>query len=228
MDASREIKGMNKITRRLGTGMMAAAGLMMLVGCGNSAQGGNEPGERVGQLALPLVTQGASGVVYRLRDATFTIRSLGNSGWAGSGSGGSSGAPPITVSSETDPDAPTISVSVEEGQYYVELSPGWHFEKITPEGAVPVEATLLYGETQWVWVSRRSTSFAEFQFGLGGREIWLNGDLNIGVVLYEDPSEIGYGGSAGSGGFPNGGFAGSLPAGGFAGSTSGGSGPALP
>jgi hypothetical protein len=78
-----------------------------------------------------------------------------------------------------------------------------------------VEATLLSGQTQYVWVSRRSTSFAEFQFGLGGREIWLNGDLNIGVVLYEDPSELGYGGSfpggtagtwsGGAGGFASGG-----------------------
>jgi hypothetical protein len=211
---------MNKVTRRLGTGMIAAAGLMMLVGCGNSAQGGNEPGERAGQLALPLVTQGASGVTYRLRDANFTIRNLGIGG--GAGSGGGSSPPGITVSSETDPDAPTISVSVEEGPYYVELLPGWHFEQITPTGAVPVEATLLYGQTQYVYVARRSTSFAEFQFGLGGREIWLNGDLNIGVVLYEDPSEIGGTG----GGFTTGGFAGSFAGGGgFAGSISGGSGP---
>jgi hypothetical protein len=216
---------MNRVTRRLGTAMMAAAGLMMLVGCGNSAQGGDGPADRVGQLALPLVTQGASGVVYRLRDATFTIRSLGY-GWGGSSAGGGSSAEPITVSSETDPDAQTISVSVEEGQYYVELAPGWHFEKVTPQGAVPVEATLLYGETQYVYVSRRSTSFAEFQFGLGGREIWLNGDLNIGVVLYEDPSEIGYGGSGGS--VAGGGGAGGFPVGGFAGSVSGGTGPALP
>jgi hypothetical protein len=36
---------------------------------------------------------------------------------------------------------------------------------------------------------------------LGDRELWLNGQLNIGVVLYEDPSEIGNtGGFAGTGG----------------------------
>jgi hypothetical protein len=213
---------MNKVTRRLGTGMIAAAGLMMLVGCGNSAQGG-ESGERTGQLALPLVTQGASGVEYRLRDATFVIQGYPSyPGFGGSSSGGGTSGTSITVSSETDPDAQTISLSIEEGQYYVQLLPGWHFEKVTPDGAEPVEATLLYGETQWVYVSRRSTSFAEFQFGLGGREIWLNGDLNIGVVLYEDPSEIGYAGTGG--GFPVGGS----PTAGFAGTFSGGSGPALP
>ena len=212
---------MNKITRRLGTGMIAATALMTLVGCGSAGQGG-ESEESAGQLALPLVTQGASGVSYRLRDATFTIRNLGG-GWGGSGAGGSSGAPPITVSSETDPDASTISLSVEEGQYYVELAPGWHFERITPEGAVPVEATLLWGQTQYVYVSRLSTSFAQFQFGLGDREIWLNGNLNIGVVLYEDPSELSGGG--GVGGAAPGGFGGSVIVGG---SATGGTGPALP
>lgn len=207
---------MNKVSRRLGTGMLAAAGLMMLAGCGNSAQGGSDaPTERTGQLALPLVTQGASGVSYRLRDATFTIRSYG--GFGSGGSGGSGPGQVITVSSETHPDDPTISVSLEEGQYFVELSPGWHFEKITPEGSIPVEATLLYGGSQWVWVSRRSTSFAEFQFGLGERAIWLNGDLNIGVVLYEDPSELNTGGYT-TGGYASAGVGNVAPAnGGFGG-----------
>jgi len=214
--------------------MMAAAGLMMLAGCGNSAQGSSgDPEDRAGQLGLPLVTQGASGVTYRLRDATFIINGFPTyPGTAGASFGGGSSGVSVTVSSETDPDAQTISVSLEEGQYFVELLPGWHFEKVTPDGAVPVEATLLYGQTQYVYVSRNFTSFAEFQFGLGGREIWLNGDLNIGVVLHEDPSELGYGGTGGSfggsftGGFPAGGSASAgFPAGGFA---SGGSGPASP
>ncbi len=191
----------------------------MLSGCGSSGQPSSGEGEpQSGQLALPLVTQGASGVVYRLRDATFNISRYGYAGGAGAsfggnGSGGGSGVELITVSSETDPDAATITVPLEEGQYFVELVPGWHFEKQTTEGYEAVEATLLSGQTQWVWVSRLSTSFAEFQFGLGGREIWLNGDLNIGVVLYEDPSELGYGGYAGYGG-TSGGVAGAFPLGG--------------
>jgi len=183
---------------------------MLLAGCGNgSRSSGESPTESIGQLALPLVTHGASGTLYRLRDATFAIHHYGYAGYGGGSVGGGGGSDQvITVSSETDPDSETISVSVEEGQYYVELLPGWHFERETPGGAVTVEATLLYGETQWVYVSRRSTSFAEFQFGLGDREVWLNGDLNIGVVLYEDPSELGYGGSGGvagaAGAFPGG------------------------
>jgi hypothetical protein len=206
---------MTKVTRRLGTLLIAAAGLT-LVGCGSTGQPSSGEGEsNIGQLGLPLVTQGASGVMYRLRDATFNIHHYGYGGYGGSVSGGGSGevGEVTTVSSESDPDAATISVSLEEGQYFVELLPGWHFEKQTSSGYEAVEATLLSGQTQWVWVSRRSTSFAEFEFGLGGREIWLNGELNIGVVLHEDPSELG--GCSGTGGcLSMGGFAGT---GGFAG-----------
>ncbi len=214
---------MKNVSRRLGMILLAAASCS-LVGCGSAGGPGAGEGQK-GELALPLVTQGASGALYRLRDATFAIYSnyywgAGGSGIAGAptaGTGGGSGAV-IEVSSETDPDAATISVPLEEGSYMVQLLPGWHFERDTPEGYEPVEATLLSGETQWVWVSRRSTSFAEYQFGLGGREIWLNGELNIGVVVFEEPGE-GTGGYAGGGGYPGtGGYAvgGGMPAGGSA------------
>jgi hypothetical protein len=182
----------------------------LAVGCGSTAKDGGGGEDKLGNLALPLVTQGASGLTYRLRDATFLIHHynygpyMGVGGSVASGGTGAGGGDEVTtVSSETDPNAQTISLSVEEGEYYVELLPGWHFEKAGPMGAEIVDATLLSGETQWVYVSRQSTSFAEFQFGLGGRELWLNGELNIGVVLYEDPSELnGYGGTGygGSGG----------------------------
>jgi hypothetical protein len=214
---------MKNVTRRLGT-MLLCGGLgSLLLGCGNANSGGDTEGA-VGQLALPLVTQGASGVTYRLREATFSISRYywGQPGTGGTspGSGGSTGGEAILVSSEDDPDATSISLSLEEGEYYVQLLPGWHFEKESPTGTEAVEATLLSGETQWVWVSRQSTSFAEFQFGLGDRELWLNGQLNIGVRLYEDPSEIGgFGGtSGGSGGAAGGPW-------GTAGTVTGGTGP---
>jgi hypothetical protein len=222
---------MKNVTRRLGT-MLLLGGLgSLLAGCGNGS-GGGDTEDAVGQLALPLVTQGASGITYRLREATFAISRYGyyegppGTGGAmaggGMGSGGSGGNDVVLVSSEDDPDATSISVSLEEGTYYVQLLPGWHFEKESPTGTEVVEATLLSGETQWVWVSRQSTSFAEFQFGLGDRELWLNGQLNIGVRLYEDPSEIGgYGGS--SGGFAGG--AGTGAVWGTAGTAAGGAGP---
>jgi len=221
---------MKNVSRRLGTVLLGAFGLA-LVGCSGTGKPAGSSEEKVGNLALPLVTQGASGITYRLRDATFVVQPLSYYGYGGgpamAGSGGTGSSPgSVTVSSETDPNAPTISLSLEEGQYYVQLLPGWHFEKDGPTGAEPVQATLLSGETQWVWISRHSTSFAEFEFGLGDRTLWLNGELNIGVVLHEDPSEIaGTGGTyvGGSGGFTGGaggfftggtGGTGALPSGG--------------
>ncbi len=217
---------MMKLSRRFGALLLVAAAAS-LAGCSQRNGGGGDQPGAVGKLALPLTTQGASGVTYRLRDATFNITGysygVGGSGWGGTG--GSSTT--VTVSSETDPDAATISVSLEEGQYVVELLPGWHLEKLTSEGAEAVEATLLSSNPQWVWVNRQWTSFAEFGFGLGSREVWLNGELNLGVVVYEDPSEI-YGGGGSGGGFPGGtGGAGGFSVaggGGAAAATSGGSG----
>jgi hypothetical protein len=105
-------------------------------------------------------------------------------------------------------------VSLEEGYYNVRLTPGWHMEKVTASGAQTVEATLLSGQTQWVYVSRQSTRYAEFSFGIGGSEIWLNGKLNITIDVQE-----GAGGAGGDG--PNG-VAGEFGMGGESGAPSGG------
>lgn len=140
---------------------------------------------------LPLTTQGDSGASYRLRNATFVIQSQ-YIDEAEAGAGGSSGV--ITVSSETDPSAKNISVSVPEGYYYIQLRSGWSMEKITSAGVQTVEATLLSGASQWVYVSRRSTSWAEYSFGIGSKEIWLNGKLNIGIDVQETTGNAGAGG----------------------------------
>ena len=63
-----------------------------------------------------------------------------------------------------------------------------------------IQTTLLSGESPWVWVSRQSTSWAEFSFGIGGREIWLNGKLNISISVQEPPGAAGEGGAFGEGG----------------------------
>ncbi len=132
---------MMTMTRRLGMAMLLAAAGSSLMGCSGSGQSGPDgDSESKGQLALPLTTQGASGVVYRLRDATFHIYNY-NYGYPGMGgaspAGGSGGGPQVTiVSSETDPNAATISVALEEGSYLVELQPGWlkEWEKVFQGG----------------------------------------------------------------------------------------------
>jgi hypothetical protein len=198
-------------------GSIAAATLFMAGCSGEKPAGGDEGG--LGTLALPLAAHGPSGAKYRLRDATFTIYNEyyyyyppypGGPGGFGGGIGGGS---VITVSSEDDPDAESITVDLEQGYYYVTLQPGWRMEQVVDGEAVEVEATLLSSETQFVWVSPRSTSWVEFQFGIGERSIWLNGDLNINIRIHENPDDYyGYGGSnpgyAGAymmGGYPSGG-----------------------
>jgi hypothetical protein len=177
------------------------------VGCGSSADEPGDGAKEFGELRLPLATQGSSGTEYRLRDATFEITPYyyyWDYEYGAAGSGGTTSAP-IVISSEDDPSAASISVELEQGEYIVRLLPGWRMEKVAEEGAETVEATLLSSESTWVWVSPHSTSWAEYQFGIGSKEIWLNGELNIEIDVYEDPDEYyggyaGYGGSAGSGG----------------------------
>jgi len=192
---------MNQISRRVLTGLFLAASFSTvgLVGC--SGSGGNDgPSNSLGEITLPLTTQGASGVTYRLRNASFIVQNqyeYYDYGYA-AGAGGTSNTPgTIIVSSETDPNAQNISLSLEEGYYNVRLVPGWHMEKVSSSGAQTVEATLLSGASQWVYVSRQSTRWAEFTFGIGGREIWLNGKLNITIDVQES---AGAGGAVSTGG----------------------------
>ena len=106
--------------------------------------------------------------------------------------------PPIVVSSEDDPDARAISLDVESGQYLVTLRPGWRLERVTPSGAENVEATLLSDATTWVYVWPRSSTYAEYEFGLGDRAIWMNGQLNIQIRVLEEPfTTAGTGGAGG-------------------------------
>jgi hypothetical protein len=192
---------MNRTSRRLWVGLLLSAGFGVtgLVGCSGSG-GRDGDSTALGEMSLPLTTQGASGVTYRLREATFVVQSQ-FSDYEGdnAGSGGTSGTPGrVVVSSETDPEATNISLSLEEGYYNVRLLPGWSMEKVSSSGAEEVDATLLSGSSQWVWVSRRSTSWAVYSFGIGGREVWLNGKLNIAIDVQEVPP--GVGGAAGAAG----------------------------
>jgi hypothetical protein len=205
--------------RNLGLGLLAGLTLLTgaaVVGCssGSGGPGGGGDAEERGTLRLPLTTEGASGTKYRLREATFQVSSsyyYYDYESAAAGAGGS-GPQTITVSSEDDPDAASIALSLERGSYYVRLLPGWHMEKLEDGVASEVEANLLSEATQYLYVSPHSTTWVEYQFGLGDRALWFNGQVNIGVRVYENPNELyGGGGEGNAGGFPNneGGFSGS-------------------
>lgn len=211
--------------RLMGMGVLVATFCLAALATGCSGSDGSES-DALGTLNLPLSTFAASGTQYRLRDAAFEIGpeywscvpGTGGTGGFGAAAGTGSGGPcpeTITVSSEDDPDATSIEVSLERGYYIVRLLPGWRMEKVEDGTATDVETQLLSSDTQWVYVQERASTWVEFQFGIGGRELWFNGDLNINIRVFEDPSEVGYGtggyggvgvgGSAGTGGFGAGG-----------------------
>lgn len=183
--------------RTIGMGLLALLGFAatnLATACSN--EGGAR--EESGTLSVPLSTQGPSGATYRLRDATFQIINQYYY-YEAEGGAGEGGPSVTTVSSETNPDASAISVSLERGYYYVRLLPGWRMEKVEDGVATDVEATLLSGETQWAYVGAHSTSWVEYQFGLGERSLWFNGNLNLQIQVYEKPSDV-YGGAGGVGG----------------------------
>lgn len=212
------------MNKRLGW-VMGCALVGLLVGCASS-NGNNNSNEdavaEVGKIALPLVTHGPSGAAYRLRNATFeivpyqtywTTGTYVGSGGAATSMGGSNAVgtspgtrPVVLVNGEDSPDSDSIQVDLEAGDYFIRLLSGWYLEKDEADGtATPVEAQLLSGETQWVWISPHSTSWVSYQFGLGDHALWFNGNLNVQINVYEDPSEYyggGVGGSTGVGGYP--------------------------
>ncbi len=177
---------------------VAAAGTM---GCGSKTDSPREGTAPTGSLGLPLQTQGASGTAYRLRNAEFVIdQDCWDYGWGGAGNDCPDA---IVVNGEDHLDEESIQLSVEEGYYNVRLSSGWEMEERANgngNGAI-VEATLLSSSSRWIYVSRNSTRWVDFEFGIGERSIWMNGRLNIEMTVYEDPSDLyGYAGAPGTGG----------------------------
>ncbi len=209
-----------------------AAWGMLITAC--VACSGQPQQEDVGNLMLPLATHGPSGAEYRLRSATFDINpgyySYGSGGAYGSSAGIGNTPATVSVSSEADPDANSISVELEQGAYNVALRPGWQMEKVEGGVGTPVEATLLTSGTVIAYVYPHSSAWVDYSFGIGGRAVWLNGQLDINIGVYEDPNQYyggaGYGGLGPSGGSPGvagaGGAISSAGAVGLAGGSTGG------
>lgn len=191
---------------------LVAVGL--LAGCSSS---GSTEETVTGTVALPLVTYGPSGATYRLRNAIFELTPY-QYYWSNTGTGGAYGTSPsmppttgivtgtstgnstatvVVVNSEDQPNAESITVDLEQGEYVARLLPGWSMEKSVNGATEPVEAQLLNGSTQWFWVSPRATSWLSYQFGIGSHELWFNGDVNINIQVFESPEQY-YGGAGGS------------------------------
>lgn len=137
--------------------------------------------------------------------------SIGEAGAPSTAAGGSPVTDVVVVNSEDDPDADSINVELEQGEYLVQLLPGWSMEKSFEGSTETVEAQLLNGADQWLWISPHSTSWVSYQFGIGDRSLWFNGEASINIEVYENPSDY-YGGVGGATNV--GGSTGAYPAGG--------------
>lgn len=140
--------------------------------------------EPTGQLSLDLVGADSAGQAYRLSHATFQIVPYYVS-YPGDGGG------TVTLSSDTDPDATTISTRLLPGSYLVTLEdPGWSLAKVTPQGDEPVaQSVLLSAASQYAYVYDRWTTQVNYSFGVDGTLIdFRHGDLDISISV-EHPDD---------------------------------------
>jgi hypothetical protein len=177
--------------------------------CGSEAdpRANVESGKKaeVGSLSLALIGADDQGTQYRLRNATFQISNYDyypypypypvGVGGASAGDGGVGNPSVRTVSSETNPDDPTIVVPLTPGTYTVVLTnDDWYLEKLTPSGAEVIpQSVLLSDRYQYAYISDRTVYDVTYTFGAGGTLIdFRRGDLHIGINV-ERPSVCGNG-----------------------------------
>jgi hypothetical protein len=193
--------------KKIGSALLLCTLVSTLGAACSSDNAKSEPDpENMGTLAFPLLANSPSGTQYRLRNARFDISGYSYNydynNDAGAAGGMGSNYTYQVVSSEDDPNSPSIELDLERGDYYIYLENGWTLESITNGVATPVEATLLNSQYQWVYVYPHSTTWVSYQFGVGDRSIWLNGKVNIGIDVYDNPDQYYGPGVGGSTSYP--------------------------
>ncbi|UJR86127.1 hypothetical protein [Sandaracinus amylolyticus] len=127
-------------------------------------------------LTLELSAAGPGGVTYRLRDAELTV----------------AGPESVTVSTETDPDASVISLSLPAGAYTVALASGWRLERVVDGVATDVEATLISANPAEALLTADAVTQVRFRFQLAREVVETGpGQLDIGIDVVPAPPESG-------------------------------------
>jgi hypothetical protein len=200
--------------------------LLASAACTKSTE--SEPAGPAGSLTLSLVATSLNGDQFRLRNATFDIGGCAENypGYpfgvagafasnAGAGGGYVSNCTTVSVSSEDDLDATTITKRLVPGYYNVTLEAGWYLEQASPSGWNRVEKVVLLSpisQSTYVWENGVSQVF--YAFGAGGDLIdFRHGDVQIGIQVEHPGDNNCFGGTAGIQGWVAGGGA-CLPIGG--------------
>ena len=126
-----------------------------------------------GQVSLHLTGTSSSGVVYRLRHATFEI----------------TGPAAARLSTENDPDAQFLATELAVGAYRVHLKPGWFLEKQTGASTFQrVEAHLTSDNPVSFEIRHQRTTTVRFRFQVGADDCELGGGtLTIGIDVDDSP-----------------------------------------
>jgi len=120
------------------------------------------PALEVGQLELALTARGASGALYRLRQAQFFVSAQTADPFGGQSA---------FLSSENDPFSSTLETTLEIGDYQIDLFQGWFLEKVEGEQVTRVEARLLSPASQAFSILANEETAVSFRFETNGERI---------------------------------------------------------
>ena len=181
----------SKLSLRVSCVVLALAAGPALVACSSDDSRSRSPlvAERSGRMALALSTRGASGSLYRLRQAEFFVSQQSTDPFSGFA---------LVLSSEEDPLASTLEATLPAGDYSVELFFGWTLEKVVEGEVVTVDARLLSPAQQLVSILPDEESPVSFRFETEGEVVTFEqGRLVIDIEVEEkgpavlgDPLEI--------------------------------------
>jgi hypothetical protein len=148
--------------------------VLSLAACGLTACA---PSPEVGRVDLALTGQSASGVVYRLRDATLTVDDEGP-------------APAVVYRTEDDPGRPVISDVLDAGAYRLAIEPGWRLERVAADGtATAIGATMLSANPQLFSITADATTRVALRFRAEGDVVELgDGDLEVVLEVEDTPA----------------------------------------
>lgn len=166
---------------------------------------------------MALTARDSDGDQYRLRNAVFQVTGYAydpsltqppaaddDAGVAGNGGTGSNPVvSSVTVSTEDNPDAEFINLTLTPGYYTVELiNDSWFLERATETGAWErVDgAELISPKLQAATVVRDQTTSINYRFSVEGEIIDMGtGDLTIGITVEKRQPSTAGSGAAGSG-----------------------------
>jgi hypothetical protein len=136
------------------------------------------PEPEAGQLQLALTSRGASGALYRLRQASFEIFSQDQFGsFAG------------FLQSESDPLATSLETTLDIGNYQIALFSGWFLEKVEGSQVTRVQAQLLSPDTQDFSISPNGETTVRYRFQTNGEIIEFGqGRLIVQIDVDEQAS----------------------------------------